>query len=527
MEEIKEEIKTASREGIKAETELEREAETEPGPKAKTEPEPGAGTKAEPEAKVTMHKASGTRRRNGNGTQSDRMAAAPLGKLLFELAIPTVFAQIVNLLYNMVDRIYVGRIPEVGHLALAGLGVTFPIIILISAFAALIGAGGAPQAAICMGKKDMKTAERILGGCITSLCILAVILSIFFYFVKEPLLMWFGASEQTIGYADSYLGIYLLGTISVQIALGLNMFITSQGFAKTGMLTVLIGAVMNIILDPILIFGLKMGVQGAALATILSQTVSAAWVLKFLCGKKTILKVRKEYLRLDKEILMPVLALGSAPFIMQATECLVQLTYNSGMQKYGNDYYVGAMTILFSIMQMLFLPMNGLAQGAQPILSYNYGAGNQMRVKQAFRLLLTASLIFSAVATGTILLFPEVFIRLFSDNAEIVRIGVYAVRIYLFGFLVMGAQCACQQTFLALGQAKISMFLALLRKVLLLVPLALILPKFFGMGTDGLFYAEPLADFLAVLTTVTLFALNFNKMLSGKPSEKKPQKAGI
>lgn len=461
-------------------------------------------------------------RATGN-SNSDKMANASLGRLMFSLAVPTVVAQLVNLLYNMVDRVYVGRIPEVGHLALAGLGVTFPVIILISAFAALVGAGGAPQAAIYMGRKDIKHAEKILGNCIAALCIMAVVLGVFFYFVKEPLLMWFGASEQTIGYANSYLSIYLIGTISVQIALGLNMFITSQGFAKTGMLTVLIGAVLNIILDPIFIFGFGMGVQGAALATIISQTVSAAWVLSFLCGKKTVLKVRWENLRIDKEILLPVLALGASPFIMQSTECLVQLTYNSGMQTYGNDYYVGAMTILFSIMQMLFLPMSGLTQGAQPIISYNYGAGNMERVKKAFQLLFVIALGFSLVATGTVLLLPNVFIRLFSTNEEIISIGVYAVRIYMFGFLIMGAQVACQQTFVALGQAKISMFLALLRKVILLIPLAVCLPKL-GMGTDGLLYAEPIADILAVLTTVTLFGLNFNKLLTGKPATKAKEK---
>lgn len=448
--------------------------------------------------------------------RDDKMSNAPLGRLLIELAVPTVFAQLVNLLYNMVDRIYVGRIPEVGHLALAGLGVTFPIIILISAFAALIGAGGAPRAAIYMGRKEYDTAEKILGTCITALCIMAVCLSVFFYFVKEPLLMLFGASEQTIGYANSYLGIYLLGTISVQISLGLNMFITSQGFAKTGMVTVLIGAVINIILDPVFIFLLGMGVQGAALATIVSQTVSALWVLLFLCGKRTILKVKKENLKVNRELLLSVMALGTSPFIMQSTECLVQLTYNSGMQQYGNDYYVGAMTILFSIMQMLFLPLSGLTQGAQPILSYNFGAGNKERVKKAFKLLFALALGFSLAATGLVLLFPELFIRMFSDNEEIIHIGVYAVRIYMFGFLIMGAQIACQQTFLALGQAKISVFLALLRKIILLIPLAILLPKL-GMGTDGLFYAEPISDILAVLTTVTLFALNFNKMLNMTP----------
>lgn len=451
--------------------------------------------------------------------RAEKMATAPLGKLLFELAVPTVFAQIVNLLYNMVDRIYVGRIPEVGHLALAGLGVTFPIIVLISAFAALLGAGGAPKAAISMGQKDMNTAEKIMGTCMTSLAVMAVILCGFFYVVKEPLLMLFGASQQTIGYANDYLGIYLFGTISVQLSLGLNMFITSQGFTKYSMMTVLIGAILNIILDPIFIFGLNMGVSGAALATIISQTVSAIWVLKFLCGKKSILKVKKENLKIDKEILLPVLALGASPFIMQSTECLVQLTYNSGMQRYGNDFYVGAMTVIFSIMQMLFLPLSGLTQGAQPIISYNYGAGNTERVKKAFKLLFITSLTFSFVTTGIVILFPSTFISLFTTNEEIIAIGTYGIRIYMFGFLIMGAQTACQQTFLALGQAKISMFLALLRKIILLIPLAIILPMT-GLGTNGLFIAEPVSDILAVVTTVTLFVLNINKLLAGKPAGK-------
>lgn len=450
--------------------------------------------------------------------RTEKLAKAPLGRLMFELAVPTVFAQIVNLLYNMVDRIYVGRIPDVGPMALAGLGVAFPIIILISAFAALIGAGGAPRAAISMGKGDLNTAEKILGNCMTFLVIMSVVLGTVFFAGKEPILMLFGASGQTIGYANSYLGIYLVGTISVQIALGLNTFITSQGFAKTSMMTVLIGALLNIILDPIFIFGFHMGVKGAALATILSQTVSAIWVLKFLCGKKSVLKVRKKYLKLDREIILPVIALGISPFIMQSTECLVQLTFNSGMQKYGNDFYVGAMTILFSITQMLFLPMSGLTQGAQPIISYNYGAGNTERVKKAFRLLITATLAFTLVGAGTVVLFPGAFVRMFTDSPEIIEIGTYGLRIYVFGFMFMGAQSACQQTFVALGQAKISTFLALLRKIILLIPLAIILPML-GFGTDGLFYAEPISDILAVLTTVTLFVLNINKMLSHGSSE--------
>lgn len=446
------------------------------------------------------------------GQGENKLGTAPLGRLMVSLAVPTILAQVVNLLYNMVDRMYVGRIPGAGSMALAGLGVSFPVILLISAFAGLVGMGGAPQASICLGKKDQEGAEKILGGSIAFLAVLAVLLSIFFYIVKEPLLMMFGASENTIYYANRYLGIYLLGTISVQFSLGLNQFITCQGFSKTGMMTVVIGAVINIILDPILIFGCRMGVQGAALATIISQTVSAVWVLRFLCGRKSILKVRRQYLRLDGAVLKPVLLLGISPFIMQSTECLVQLTFNSGMQQYGNDYYVSAMTILFSVMQFLFLPMQGLAQGATPIISYNYGAGNNERVQKAFRMLLVSALAFSLCATGAVLLMPRMFVSIFTTDSETMEIGIYGMRIYMAGFLFFGIQCACQQTFVALGQAKISMFLAMLRKIVLLIPLALILPRL-GMGTDGLFWAEPISDVLAIMTTGTIFALNFRKIL--------------
>lgn len=447
------------------------------------------------------------------GEQQQKLGNAPLGRLMLSLAIPTIMAQLVNLLYNMVDRIYVGRIPGAGNLALAGLGVSFPIIVLISAFAALVGMGGAPQASICMGKGNKEGAERILGSSVAFLTLLAVVLGTVFYLVKEPLLMIFGASENTIPYANEYLGIYLIGTIAVQFSMGLNQFITCQGFTKISMMTVMIGAVLNIILDPILIFGFGMGVRGAALATIISQAVSAVWVLKFLCGKKSILKIRREFLKIDLPILKPVLLLGLSPFIMQATECLVQLTFNSGMQRYGNDDYVSAMTIMFSVMQFLSLPMMGLVQGATPIISYNFGAGNRERVKEAFWLLLKSAVLFSFLAAGTVLLFPEIFVRIFTSDAETLRIGSYALPIYLFGFLFFGFQTSCQQTFVALGQAKISMFLALLRKVILLIPLALILPKVGGMGTDGLFLAEPIADILAVISTTLLFFLNFKKIL--------------
>ena len=442
----------------------------------------------------------------------EKLGTMPLGRLMFQLAVPTVFAQIVNLLYNLVDRIYVGRIPGEGSMALAGLGVTFPVIMLISAFAALVGQGGAPRASICMGQKDMEGAERILGSSTAFLIVLSLVLSVVFMAVKEPLLLMFGASETTIPYANEYLGIYLLGTIAVQIALGLNQFVTCQGFARTGMMTVLIGAVLNIILDPILIFGFDMGVSGAAVATVFSQAVSALWVFWFLCSKKSIIRIRRKYLRLDKKALGPVLLLGVSPFIMQATECLVQLTFNTGMQTYGNDYYVGAMTVIFSLSQMIFLPVQGISQGAAPIISYNFGAGNIKRVKDAFRLLLICALLFTLVSAGLFVLVPGVFVALFSSDPQIQEIASFGMRIYFAGFTIFGAQLACQQTFLALGEAKISMFLALLRKVILLIPLALILPKL-GLGTTGLFLAEPISDVLAVAATVTMFRLNIGRIL--------------
>ena len=443
----------------------------------------------------------------------ERLGTAPLGRLMFELAVPTVFAQIINMLYNMVDRIYVGRIPEVGSMALAGLGVSFPVILLVSAFSGLVGMGGAPQAAIRMGRKDYEGAEKILGNATVFLVIMALVLCVIFQIWKEPILLMFGASEATVPFANEYLGIYLMGTVSVQLSLGLNQFITCQGFSKVGMMTVLIGAVINIILDPILIYGCHMGVAGAATATIISQTVSAVWVVRFLCSKKSNLRIRRETLRLDPEVLKPVLLLGISPFIMQSTECLVQLTFNTGMQTFGNDYYVGAMTVIFSLSQLLFLPMSGIAQGATPIISYCYGAGNTKRVMQAFKLLLIAIMVFTTGVSGAFVLFPRVFVSLFSSDPQIVDIAAYGLRIYCLGFLIFGAQMACQQTFLAVGEAKISVFLALLRKVILLIPLAIILPRL-GMGTDGLFYAEPISDVLAVIAAVTMFALNIRKILA-------------
>lgn len=442
----------------------------------------------------------------------NKLGYEPVRKLLFKMAVPTVLAQLVNLLYNIVDRIYVGRIPVTGSLSLAGLGVTFPIIMLISAFAMLAGMG-ASRAAIAMGKGDNEGAELYLGNSSMLLIIFSVVLGTVFFVFRNKILMLFGASENTLPYASDYIAVYLMGTFFVEIALGLNMFITSQGFARISMATVCIGAVLNIALDPVFIYGLGMGVKGAALATIISQAVSAIWVIKFLTGKKTILKIRLKNLRLNREAAISVLSLGVSPFIMQATECLIQLTFNNGMLKYGNDMYVALMSVLFSLTQLIWMPLSGVAQGAQPIIGYNYGARNFDRVKLTFRLQLTVSLIFSFTATSFVLLFPKAFVGLFTNDPELLAIGGNTTRVFMAGMLVMGAQSACQQTFLALGEAKISLFLACLRKVILLIPLALILPMIGNLGVWGLFIAESVSDVLAASTTATLFTLRSRKLL--------------
>lgn len=445
--------------------------------------------------------------------QTNKLETEPVGRLILRLAIPTVLAQLVNLLYNIVDRIYVGRIPETGSLSLAGLGVTFPIILLVSAFAMLAGMGGASRAAVSMGAKDNDKAEKILGNCTMLIIVFSVVLSVVFLLTKDWILLKFGASEATLPYASDYITIYLLGTFFVQISLGLNMFITNQGFAKTSMMTVCIGAVLNIALDPLFIYGFGMGVKGAALATIISQAVSCLWVLKFLTGRKTTLKIRLKNLKPDKEIMLAVLSLGVSPFIMQVTECLIQLTFNNGMLKYGNDMYVALMSILFSLTQLIWMPLSGLSQGATPVIGYNYGAGRGDRVKRAFGVLFTINLAFSLAAIALVELFPQFFVGLFTNDPELINIGRNTTRLFLAGMAVMGAQSACQQTFLALGEAKISMFLACLRKVILLFPLALILPHIANSGVWGLLAAEPVSDVLAAACTTTMFYFRSKKLL--------------
>lgn len=441
------------------------------------------------------------------------LGTGKIGQLVVKLAIPTMLAQLVNLLYNIVDRIYVGRIPEVGSLALAGLGVTFPIIMLVAAFAALAGNGGASRAAIAMGAGDIKKAERILGNSASLLVIFSVVLTVVFLIVKDPILLMFGASENTLPYASEYITIYLIGTVFVQLSLGLNAFITNQGFTKTSMATVCIGAALNIILDPVFIFVFDMGVKGAALATILSQAVSCVWVVAFFRGKRTVLKLRRHNFRLERKTAAAILSLGVSPFIMQLTECLVQLTFNNGMLKYGNDMYVALMSILFSMLQVVWMPISGLSQGVQPIIGYNYGARKLDRVKKAFKLMFMANLGFSLVVVGFVELFPQAFISMFTGDAAIIEIGTPAVRVYMAGMALMGAQSACQNTFIALGEAKISLFLAFLRKIILILPLALILPLIGGLGVWGLFLAEPISDVIAVAVTTTMFAVSSRRLL--------------
>lgn len=444
---------------------------------------------------------------------NDVLATEPVVKLLFKLAIPTVIAQLVNLLYNMVDRIYVGRIPEVGTTALAGLGVTFPIVMLVAAFAGLAGMGGSSRAAIAMGKGNTEEAEKYMGNSFSLLVIFSITLTFSFQLAKDPILIMFGASDNTLPYASSYLSIYLIGTISVQIALGLNAFITNQGFAKTSMATVCIGAVLNIVLDPIFIFALNLGVRGAALATIISQSVSAVWVIHFLTRGKTLLKLRIKNLIPDRKIIASILALGVSPFIMQSTESLIQLIFNTGMKNYGDDMYVAVMSILFSVMQIIWMPMQGFSQGAQPIISYNFGAGNMERVKSCFKALFVTCISFSIGIILIVELFPGIFMGIFTNKTELIELGKPALRVFMAGMCLMGAQTACQQTFLALGQSLASMFLALLRKVILLMPLALLLPAITDWGVWGLFVAEPISDVIAVSTTVTLFMVKSKKLL--------------
>ena len=447
------------------------------------------------------------------------LGTEPLGKLLFKLAVPSVVAQIINMLYNIVDRIYIGHMPEGGSLALTGLGVCMPIIMVVSAFAALVSMGGAPRASIAMGRGDNSAAERILGNCFILQIIISAILISALLIWDRDLLLAFGASPDTIGFAAGYMDIYALGTIFVQLTLGMNAFITAQGFSKTGMYTVLIGAVSNIILDPVFIFGLDMGVRGAALATVISQCISCLWVLLFLRGEKTILRLKKENMRLEAGVILPCLALGLAAFIMQSSESIISVSFNTSLLKYGGDIAVGAMTILSSINMFAMLPLQGLGQGAQPIVSYNYGAKDAKRVRGAFKLLLRSSLIYAGALWLIIMLFPQAFTGLFTPNAELAAFTQAAMRRYFAVMFMFGIQVACQMTFTAIGSARSSIAVAVVRKFVLLLPLIYLMPALFPADKAmAVYLAEPAADFIAVTFTAILFSVQFKKAIEKLPN---------
>lgn len=443
----------------------------------------------------------------------ERFAHENIPRLILSLAAPAIVAQLVNALYNVVDRMYIGRMPGVGTTALTGLGVAFPIIMVISAFAALVGYGGAPLSSIRMGEGRKDQAEQLLGNCFATLVLLAVVLTATLLPLRDTLLTAFGASEQTLPYASAYLGIYLIGTVSVQISLGMNQFISAQGFAKTAMLTVFMGAGLNILLDPIFIFVFGMGVRGAALATVLSQTASAVWVLGFLCSGKGTLRLKAKYLRIRPTVIFSAMALGVSPFIMQSTESLVQALFNISLARYGGDQYVGAIVIIVSIMQFLMLPLQGFAQGAQPIIGYNYGAGNYRRVKTAIKyctiFCVSAGLLLWSVAV----FLPRLPVRLFTDDPAVVELTASIMPMFFMGMVIFGFQMAFQQVFISLGQAKVSVFVACLRKLILLIPLMVILPRFVTPPTTGVFLAEPIADATAALTCCALFAYKYRVLL--------------
>ncbi|MCM1537763.1 MAG: MATE family efflux transporter [bacterium] len=447
-----------------------------------------------------------------NQISDEQLGKEPIGKLMLQMAIPSIVAQTVNILYSIIDRIYIGHIRGIGTNALTGVGLTLPIITLVSAFSAFVGAGGAPLAAIFMGKGDKKRAEQILGCGIFMLGAFSAVLMVFFYLFKVPLLYLFGASDQTIGYADRYLSFYLIGTLMVQLSLGLNPFIISQGQARVGMLTILIGAAVNIVLDPIFIFVLHMDVQGAAVATVISQTVSAVWICWFLAGKRSAIRIRRELIRPDWKNGRIIFSLGISPFIMRSTESLISVVMNRGLRDYGGDLYVGSLTIMQSLMQFISAPIAGFTQGVQPIISYNFGAGSFERVKKTYRAMISIVVAYGFVSTAVVMLFPRVFAGFFAEDAELIALTGRVIPVFMCGMLIFGLQQGIQPTFLATGQAKISLFLAMLRKVILLVPLAVILPHWFGVW--GVYIAEPVSDILSAVTAGILFFINIKKILS-------------
>lgn len=445
-------------------------------------------------------------------SREERMASSSIGSLIVSMAFPSILAQLINILYSIIDRIYIGHMKDVGAAALTGVGVTFCITVFISAFSGFVSNGAAPLAAIWLGKKDKEHAEKILGNSVTFLFICTVVLMAFFYKFQRPLLYMFGASDATIEYAVSYISIYLVGTIFVELALGLNAFIICQSRSRTAMFSVLIGAIANIILDPIFIFAFGLGVKGAAIATVISQALSTIWVVGFLMGDKSSIKIKRRCLKLEKGIIFSIFSLGVSPFIMRATESFISIVLNHGLQTYGGDLYVGSLTIMQSVMQVFSAPIGGFTQGMAPIISYNYGAGNFDRVKKVYRYMIGICFVFMLVATVSTIVFPEWYAAFFTDDVELIALVGRTMPVFMFGMSIFGLQNGIQPTFLALGQAKISLFIAVFRKIILLIPLAIILPRFFGVM--GVYYSEPVSDILSATTATILFVCNIKKMLS-------------
>lgn len=441
------------------------------------------------------------------------LGTEPVGRLLFKLSVPTVIAQVINMMYNLVDRVFIGHIPGEGSLALTGVGVCMPLILLVSALAALVSSGGAPRASIYMGRNENEYAEKILGGCFTLQILVSAVFTFVLLLWNEEMLLAFGASERTVEYATAYMNIYAAGTVFVQLTLGMSAFISCQGFTKVSMCSVVIGAVLNIALDPLLIFIMGMGVKGAALATVISQFASCIWVMAFITGKRTVLRLRRSNMRLSPKVILPCIALGTAVFIMQASEGVISICFNSSLLNYGGDTAVGTMTIMTSVMMFAMLPLQGIGQGAQPVISYNYGAGNRGRVKKAFRLLITVSIIYAVLLHLAIMLVPKAFVAVFTTDRELVEFASPMMRIYFAGLALMGVQTACQLTLTALGKAVSSIIVAVVRKFVLLIPLIYILPHVMADRTMAVYMSEPAADVIAVSFTAVLFAVKFRKIL--------------
>lgn len=452
--------------------------------------------------------------------QENMMATGNIPSLLAKLAIPAIIAQIINLLYNIVDRIYIGHIPEIGADALTGVGLFMPILMLINAFAMLCGAGGAPKAAIALGQKDKDGAEKIMGNCFSLLLVFSVVLTIIFYFSAPTLLSWFGASEYTLPYAVEYAQIYILGSVFVLVVMGMNPFITTQGFAKISMMTTIIGAIINIVLDPIFIFGLDMGVSGAALATVISQAVGSVWIMRFLSGPKTVLRLRVDNLKIQPSVILPCLALGISTFVMLSTESILSISFTSSLSNYGGDLAVGAMTIITSVSQLVTMPLQGICQGGQPIISFNFGAGNKERVRKAFFTVFKVCITFAGLAWLLIMLLPSIFANIFTNDTALAEYATWTLRIYMAGIFSIGFQLSCQQSFMALGQAKVSLLMACLRKIILLIPLIFLLPNFMENKVLAVFLAEPISDILAAAVTTGAFLYMLPKILERGPVNK-------